>query len=68
LREDPPHARGAGHRRRDPDSRLEPPVGARAREHRSASSTAKASSRTATSAARSSCRARRCARRACARS
>ena len=36
AREDPRHARGAGHRRRDPDSRLEPPVRARAREPRSA--------------------------------
>ena len=60
--------RGAGHRRRDPDSRLEPALGAASSRTRSARRTAKASSRTATSAARSSCPGRRCARRACGRS
>jgi hypothetical protein len=66
--QDPRHSRGTGHRRRDPDSGLEPARPRCSSRTRSASRIARASSRTATSDARSSCRGRRCARRACARS
>ena len=66
--QDPRHSRGAGHRRRHPDSGFEPAVRRCSSPTRSGSRIARASSRTATSAARSSCRGRRCARRACARS
>ena len=55
-------------RRRHPDPGVEPALGDAARAARSASHTAKASSRTATSAAPSSCRGRACARSRCARS